>query len=437
MAPPHPYVHRAPIYPGWTNMSSAPPTTFTATQLASIYQFPPVNPSATYNIAVCSFGGGLTGTVASNGVVTNGDVQLYWKSIGIPTASYPTVILHLVNGARNAASATDNGTLENILDISVIGGLLPTAKTTIHLFLATAASDWTNILNAIKAMPSATRPVLVNNCWGLAEDQTGNTTAAAKSYVQYMDNLIATSGMIWCSASGDNGSSDNGSTISVDFPASSPHVIAVGGTTLTCPSGVYANATTRESVWNNLSSNNGGSGGGFSKYFPRPSYQASVNSTNARSVPDVCMAGNPSTGVVVFQKGVATTVGGTSLACPIFMGYLALLRATVTVTTVAYAPSFLYAISNPYANGFRDITTGTNGYYAASTGFDQASGLGSINGQAMVRAWNTNLFRSNPSPSPPASPSTYRMSTASKVLTILLILLLVALIIAWIVVHRS
>ena len=85
-----------------------PPAYFTASQLRTIYQIPAA-PTSPYTVAVLSFGGGLYGSVDAQGVLTGGDVQAYWSSLGIPLTQQPRVIIATVGGATNAPSMTDGG----------------------------------------------------------------------------------------------------------------------------------------------------------------------------------------------------------------------------------------------------------------------------------------------------------------------------------------
>jgi subtilase family serine protease len=105
------------------------------TQVRSIYQIPTPNVSK-YVIGVMSFGGGLYGTVDSQGVLTNGDVQAYWTSIGIAPANHPKVIVVGVNGGSNRPSMNDgSATIENTLDVETVGGACPSANVTIILYI--------------------------------------------------------------------------------------------------------------------------------------------------------------------------------------------------------------------------------------------------------------------------------------------------------------
>jgi hypothetical protein len=164
--------------------------------------------------------------------------------------------------------------------------------------------------------------------------------------------------------------------------------VAVGGTSLYTASarGAYGS----ETAWSKVTTRSGteGGGGGVSQYEPTPSYQSS-NGVNfgARSQPDVSMVANPNTGVLVIDSYDNATnfliVGGTSLASPMFAGVVDLADAasiggggtSLSSTTVLNTLYSTYNSAN-YGNDFHDVTTGNNGF-AAGTGYDLATGIGS------------------------------------------------------------
>jgi subtilase family serine protease len=168
------------------------------------------------------------------------------------------------------------------------------------------------------------------------------------------------------------------------YPAFSPNVVAVGGTSLYTKSikGGYGS----ESGWS-------GSGGGVSKYEPVPSYQSSngVNFGN-RSAPDVSWLADPDTGVVVIDSldapGELIIVGGTSLAAPMTAGLIAMgdqARGSAGSLSSTGVLNSLYGAYNSgsYSTDFHDITTGNNGF-AAGPGYDLVTGIGTPKAPAIV-----------------------------------------------------
>jgi kumamolisin len=194
-------------------------------------------------------------------------------------------------------------------------------------------------------------------------------------------------GVTVLAASGDNGASDGSTdgTPTVDFPAASPYVIGCGGTKLTI-SGVGIGS---EIVWNELSTNEGATGGGVSETFALPSYQKTANVPKAsngfvgRGVPDVAGDADPSTGYSVVVDGQPEVIGGTSAVAPLWAGLLALVNQLLG-TNVGYVNPLLY--STKVESTFHEITSGSNGNYSAGPGWDPCTGLGSPNGTALVTA---------------------------------------------------
>src|SRR5262249_52440762 len=124
-------------------------------------------------------------------------------------------------------------------------------------------------------------------------------------------------------ASGDDGSSDGTNGTVADFPASSPHVLACGGTEL------FANGNTisEENVWND-GAQGGSTGGGFSTTFPTPSWQTSAlpAGSTGRGVPDVSGDASPNTGYTIVVDGQQQVIGGTSAVAPLYAGLIALVN---------------------------------------------------------------------------------------------------------------
>ena len=347
---------------------------FYANELAKIYNFPsPVYAASAVNVTVgvVSFGGGLTGTLSSQGVLTGGDVQAYWSALGIASQNHPKVIIKTINGATNSpTSISDSGTAENTLDVETIGACCPTSNLTIILYIApNSLTEFTNVLNYINNSPVVVNgtsylPSIVSISWGLPEIYYG-------TYLTNINNILRTlsaKGVNICVASGDNGSSDGADGNNVDFPSSSPFVIACGGTSLVCPNLTY-DASTSETAWS-------GSGGGVSAYFSKPDYQSALSTTSTKRVtPDIALNADPNTGVAFYIFGKWYIYGGTSIAAPTFAAYLAAVNATTFANTKLYtAPS----------TNFHDIKSGINGAFSAAIGYDNVTGLGSIVGNLLA-----------------------------------------------------
>jgi kumamolisin len=194
-------------------------------------------------------------------------------------------------------------------------------------------------------------------------------------------------GVTILAAAGDDGATDgsaNGSP-TVDFPSASPFVLACGGTKLV----LSGTAISSEQVWNQLSANEGATGGGVSQVFALPSYQQSAKVPKApngfvgRGVPDVAGDADPTTGYSVVVDGKQAVIGGTSAVAPLWAALLARINQSLG-TNVGYVNPVLY--SAKVESTFRDITSGNNGDYSAGTGWDACTGLGSPNGAALLSA---------------------------------------------------
>jgi hypothetical protein len=167
------------------------------------------------------------------------------------------------------------------------------------------------------------------------------------------------------------------------YPAYSPNVVAVGGTSLTI---------NNDSSWGGESGWSGG-GGGISLYESQPSYQSGkVNglSSTKRTIPDISMDANPNTGVYVLDTndGGWFTVGGTSLSSPMVAGLVAITnqgRALAGLDPLDGRTQTLPLLYNQPASMFHDVTTGNNGF-AAGAGYDLVTGIGSPIGNLLVPA---------------------------------------------------
>jgi kumamolisin len=221
------------------------------------------------------------------------------------------------------------------------------------------------------------KPSVLSISWG------GPESGWAQSAMTALDNACqsaAALGVTITVASGDDGSSDGVSDGQnhVDFPASSPHVLACGGTEL-IGSG---SKITEEVVWDDLASQGGATGGGYSAVFPLPSWQSTAGvSGGGRGVPDVAGDASPESGYNILVDGQQEVVGGTSAVAPLWAALVALINQQ-RGSSVGYINPTLYADRSD----FRDITQGNNGSYQAGTGWDACTGLGSPNGQQIAQA---------------------------------------------------
>jgi kumamolisin len=236
---------------------------------------------------------------------------------------------------------------------------------------------------------------IVTTSWGSCERQMGRHLGIDERLVEQ----AATEGQWWLAAAGDIGSDDCGTGLkAVDFPGSSPYVVSVGGTEVTpakVGDGRY-NGWKSEVTWQVRG--DGAGGGGASRVFPKPYFQEQLTPNDgARDVPDVSLMADDADsngGYFVFFRALwRRGWGGTSFAAPEWAGFLALI-AQSQGGEIASPIQTLYglAATPSYGSLFHDITVGCNGFrhvtgYCATTGYDQASGLGSFVGANLAAAY--------------------------------------------------
>ena len=134
----------------------------------------------------------------------------------------------------------------------------------------------------------------------------------------------------------------------------------------------------------------------MSSYFPKPSFQATVkvpapssgSNTSGRGVPDVAGVADPETGYKVLVDGEARVVGGTSAVAPLWAGLIPLCNQELGKNLGWFIPT-LYGTAAQH-KVFNDITSGTNGAFRSTAGWDCCTGLGTPNGMALL-----NLLKQN------------------------------------------
>ena len=276
-----------------------------------------------------------------------------------------------VDGGKNAPSKASSADGEVMLDIEVAGSVAPGAKIAVYF---TPNTDQGFIDAITTAVHDATnKPSAISISWGGPES---TWTQQSMTALDAACQSAAALGITITVAAGDNGSTDGLTGNNVDFPASSPHVLACGGTKLD------ANGATivSEVVWNELANKEGATGGGVSKVFALPTWQSNANvpapstSTGGRGVPDVAGDADPTTGYTIRVDGETTVIGGTSAVAPLWAGLVAVANQQLG-TQVGFIQPAIYAAKAVTA--FNDITQGNNGAFSAGPGWDACTGLGS------------------------------------------------------------
>jgi subtilase family serine protease len=322
------------------------PVGFIPSQIRHAYGFDQLTAPTLYNRL--GYGQTIAIVDAYGSPTIQQDLNAFSARFGLPIPpvwiSYPTGL----------PARTDAGwALETALDVEWAHAIAPAA--TILLVVAKSAS-FADLLPAVDYAASHARQVSMS--WG------GSEFSSEASYDYHFNR----SGVTFIAAAGDNGAS-------VEWPAASPYVTSVGGTSLYLDS---SNNRISEVAW-------AGSGGGISSYEIEPSYQRAWQSTGSRMVPDVSFAADPNTGMAVYDSTpfAGSTgwieVGGTSAGAPQWAAVAALLNAGRYFSPVGPANGSLYAMSSSssYRTCFDDVTSGSNGGYPAGPGYDLVTGLGS------------------------------------------------------------
>ena len=221
---------------------------FLPTEVAELYRFPRDVDGSGQTIAIIELGGGFR----------RDDLEQYFTGIGI---SAPTPVAVSVDGARNAPTGDAGGPDgEVMLDIEIVGAVAPGARIAVYFAPNTSQGFLDAVLAAVHDHDRA--PSVISISWGAAESDWTRQSLRAMDDAFQAGVLL---GVTTCVAAGDSGSSDgvDDGASHVDFPASSPHVLACGGTRL---AGSQATIE-REVAWGGPKAN-GATGGGVSDVFP-------------------------------------------------------------------------------------------------------------------------------------------------------------------------
>ena len=363
-------------------LKAAKPTArpwFFPAELAAAYEFPPSD-GAGQSIGILEFGGGYFPS----------DLSAFCAAAKV---NVPIVIPISVDGTPT--DQKDGAEGEVMLDIEVVAGVCPQATIPVY-FSSFTEKGWIDILDAA-IHDNQNNPTVLSISWGDAEDNA-SWTAQAIMQVNEAFKEAAALQITVCVAAGDDGSDDQvgDGHAHVDFPASSPFVLGVGGTSLRKRSGSLVETTWKDG--DGLRKDGGGStGGGVSVVFDRPSWQTvNIQSVNpgakpGRTVPDVSADASAHTGYFMVVDGKATINGGTSAATPLWAAFLARINARLPAGKRAGCVTPLLYESNLGALGCNDITTGDNitaavGGYSAGTAYDAVTGWGSPHGTAFLKA---------------------------------------------------
>jgi subtilase family serine protease len=296
------------------------------------------------------------------------DVNNFCNYYGIPSTT-----VQIVYPQGKPRTSNSGWALETALDVEWAHAIAPGA--TIILSVAKSAS-LTDLLGAVDAAVSAGATV-VSMSWGAQE------FSGASAY----DSHFQTPGVTFVASSGDSG--ELASPYEVEWPASSPHVVSVGGTTLYLDANgnrISPGGTTpSETAWS-------GSGGGFSAVYGQPAFQTGWQGFGTRCVPDVAFLADPNTGVGVAYGQYLYEVGGTSAGAPQWAALIALANSVRTSGAVG-GNGEIYSVAGTAPSldpaKFFDVIGGNNGPDPddfAVANYDLVTGLGSPVAAGLVNA---------------------------------------------------
>ncbi len=333
--------------------------------------------------------------IEGDGGFDAGDVHTFAQCFGLSVPPIET----FRNGVAPPPAA-----LEATLDLELVDATAPALK---EIDVYESSDDEASALESMTAPLDNVghQPQIVSDSSGLCEAQL--VRAISRADLDAVEAALAetsAAGITYLTGSGDSGSECGADEPGAEYPASSPWVTGVGGTSFELNG---ANQITDQVVWND----DGGSGGGLSELFNRPNYQDGAEPADHRAVPDVSMLADEDPGITVYCSGVDCELstpwgaaGGTSAAAPMLAGGFALVDQQLAAAgrePLGLVNPLLYALgeSGSAASVFDDVTTGNDdpfypgdpngaplGCCTAGVGYDDATGWGSVNIATFARA---------------------------------------------------
>jgi len=346
------------------NVSGPPSSAYSPAQMRHAYGFDQVSNQGS---------GQVIGIVdAYDDPNIEADFAVFNQQFGLPACTTANGCFRKVYGNGRKPAPNANWAIEMALDVEWAHAIAPQAK----IVLVEAPT------NSLSDLLAAVNTTVGNGASVVSMSWTAGEFSSETRY----DNSFATTGVTFLAASGDMGTG-------AAYPAASPFVVAVGGTTLHADSqGNYQS----ETAWS-------GSGGGLSSFEREPLYQAtfgiSADPRGYRGAPDVSYDANPGTGFAVFNTyGFGGSgwfqVGGTSAGTPQWAALIAIansMRTAVRKSRLSSTNSSLYSLAKTKMSAdFYPVTSGTNGscgvWCNASAGYDYVTGLGTPRANALISA---------------------------------------------------
>jgi subtilase family serine protease len=375
-------------------------------------------------------GDGITVAVMGQTDISASDVDAFRSASGLPARTPTNFIIKLIPGPDPGTVSGDVD--EAQLDVEWANAAAPNS----NILYVNSGTNNAVMDSLIYTITNRLAPI-VSISYGACEVAWGQSNL--NTFNQYFQQANA-QGMTIVGPSGDSGATDcdyqlatAAQGLSIDFPASSPYVTAAGGTMFNEGSGTYWSGTNGsysgsalgyipETVWNESNSTGlASTGGGVSSYFSKPAWQVGtgVPADLSRDIPDISLnAASAHDGYLYCSRGSCTNgyrnsasnlnvVGGTSVSAPVFAGILALLEQKVAATGgLGNVNPMIYGLANgaSYSSVFHDVTSGNNSStcvvgtqdcpnggsigYSAGTGYDLATGWGSLDVANFVNSWS-------------------------------------------------
>lgn len=339
-----------------SNQSRAPK------DIASLYEFPKDATGQGQRIGIIELGGGFRPA----------DIHDYFERMQTPE---PAIRVISVDHAQNRPSSPESADAVVAADIQIAGAVAPGVEFVVYFAPNTARG-------CVNAMSRAVHdelncPTVVFISWGSAECNWSQQTMQVINQIAQEAALMGITTIASVGGNGSGGGMHDGRN-HLNFPASSPYMLACGATRLTAS----GNQIIGESVWND-GPQGGTTGGGFSEVFARPQWQSAVNTQTGRGAPDLVMNGSPETGYDVLVDGEWKVIGGTSTVVPMCAGLAILVNQKLNGRLGCCNP-LLYAVNR--ATCFRTVDAGTNGSYNTSQDWNPVTGLGSPIGVDLAQA---------------------------------------------------
>lgn len=367
--------------------AGTPPSPCTVTGvLACVRSYAPADYWRAYNVGGVPAASGVNVAIMTEGDVSGAvaDFRVNEQNAGL---SPVPVIVKPVGAASSDTAGNDEWTLDMFASSGMAGSV-----GALYLYDTTSLSD-ADIAAEYNAWVSDDIAPVGNSSFGGCE--FGPVLDGSLAMIDQILMQGAAQGQTMFASSGDTGSfcsvgTPNGvpaGVPEVEYPAASPYVVAVGGTTLvTTAAGAYQG----EVSWY-------AGGGGLSTFETAPAWESGVQPASAlRGVPDVSMDGDPNTGMGIYTASTgATAIGGTSLSSPLAAGVWARLIQSHGAlgfaaprlyrsfsATAAGTPTLAVPPTTPHG-GFHDILAGANGLFTTLPGYDYNTGLGTLDVSAL------------------------------------------------------